>query len=222
MPPPAPLTITPDTATVNVGETLQFSVSGGTAPYLWGVSNPFVARISAGGLLTAVVPGTVAVAVRDATGAIDQSGLITVLGNTAPAQLSITPTTAQLTVGETLQFTASGGVPPYTWSSVNSLVATIDNNGVLTAKTNGLTSVRVRDSIGASVSTGLVFVAQLAGSVDEGDSSQSGGSTDTGGQNDAGSSDIQGDEDSGGGAASSMLIFLLYALLLIRRRYLVI
>ena len=152
------LTIQPNTAQLNVGQTLQFSVNGGNGPYFWSTTNAAVARIvSNTGLLTAAAPGTTQVKVWDSLGASVTSGTITVNG-TLPSRLAITPNTASLTVGDTAQFTASGGTQPYTWSSLNSTVASVNSNGLVTAKNTGYTSISVRDALGQSASTGLIFV----------------------------------------------------------------
>ena len=71
---PAPfITVSPNTALLSVGETQQFTVSGGTAPYTWSVTNPAVATISATGLLTATAAGFTKVSVQDNGGIIDQT-----------------------------------------------------------------------------------------------------------------------------------------------------
>ena len=71
---PAPyITVSPNTALLSVGETQQFNVTGGTAPYTWSVTNPGVATISTTGLLTATVAGFTKVSVQDNGGIIDQT-----------------------------------------------------------------------------------------------------------------------------------------------------
>ena len=73
------ITVYPDQAELVVGDTRQFSVSGaGTPPYDWSVTDPAVAGIDATGLLTALAPGATRVAVADAVGATDTTGLVTV------------------------------------------------------------------------------------------------------------------------------------------------
>jgi hypothetical protein len=155
-PPPNPISISPNTGTVTIGATLQFSVSGGTPPYQWSVSNPFIASINTNGVLTAFASGTVSVAVVDANGVTDQSGLITLVAGASP--LKLTPLTANLQVGQSLQFTASGGAAPYTWKVLNPVVASISSTGVLTAIAAGNTQVIVTDSNGVSISSGNIFI----------------------------------------------------------------
>lgn len=149
------LQITPDTATINTGTTLQFSASGGTTPYTWSVSNTTVASISAtSGLLTALVPGPVIVSVTDNAGNQTSSNAINIVS------LGLTPMNAALTVGDALTFSASGGTPPYSWSSSNSLVAAIGaTTGTLSALAVGSTSVSVVDNNGLTATSNLISVA---------------------------------------------------------------
>jgi hypothetical protein len=63
---------------------------------------------------------------------------------------------------------ASGGVPPYTYSSSNSAVAPVDVNGLVTSRSNGATTITIRDSAGSSGGytvhvTGVVLVHDLGG-----------------------------------------------------------
>ena len=78
---PPTLNISPNTATLVIGDSLQFSVSGGaTPPLTWGSTNPLVASITSTGKLRALSPGTVLVTVQDFYGFTDSSSTITVCG----------------------------------------------------------------------------------------------------------------------------------------------
>lgn len=74
------ITVSPDTWTMTRGETKLFTVSGGTGPYTWSVTNPGVASIDASGLLMALNPGLTKVASSDALGTIDTSGTVEIRG----------------------------------------------------------------------------------------------------------------------------------------------
>lgn len=67
---------------------------------------------------------------------------------------SVSPYTAEMVAGETLQFTAEGGVPPYTWNTSDNSVASIDGSGLLTALKSGIIQVIATDDIGATGSSG--------------------------------------------------------------------
>jgi hypothetical protein len=284
---PAPfITVSPNTALLSVGETQQFTVSGGTAPYTWSVTNPAVATISPTGLLTATAAGFTKVSVQDNGGIIDQTdgdieiramkltlptgitawqgsmveipintttltGLGIISGNikvtfsqniltpvgynntgtllsgysnillnttspgsvtiafagtttltgsgvllylqfnvssintgstslnftealfneTMPAKtvngsfstinfstISVTPNTATLVYPETQQFTASGGVAPYSWSTSDNTVATISSSGLLTTLKSGVIQVTATDNVGATGTSGNITI----------------------------------------------------------------
>jgi uncharacterized protein YjdB len=204
----SPLRLTPLTANLQVGQGLQFTASGGASPYIWRVSNPFVATISATGVLTATAAGSTMVTVTDNNGVTASSGNIFILGGTTPQRLSVSPTTAQLVVGETLQFTAAGGTPPYTWLSINTAAGRIDANGLFTAQGAGITSIQVRDAIGATASTSFVQVSP---------SSSAQGESDAGNDTTDSSANNTG-ESAGGGSTSLLLIMLLLAFFAFRVR----
>ena len=149
--------VSPDTANLSVGQTRQFTVTGGTAPYVWSAGNPAVAVINATtGLLSALTPGTTSVTAIDSNGFSDTSGTITV------SQVSVSPQTALLVVGNTLQFTASGGLAPYAWSSSNLAVATINaTTGLLTAAGPGTAVLTAADANGITGSSGAIEVRRV-------------------------------------------------------------
>ncbi|MBC8489706.1 MAG: Ig-like domain-containing protein [Bacteroidetes bacterium] len=70
----------------------------------------------------------------------------------------ITPNTWTMMAGESKQFVASGGVPPYNWSTTDPVVATIDGAGILTAHQSGVIQVVVTDNVGTVKSSGNVTV----------------------------------------------------------------
>lgn len=73
------LNVTPNTATIVVGDNLGFSVSGGAAPPLtWGVTNNSVAMINGSGLLAATAAGQTRVFVVDNVGATDTTSTISI------------------------------------------------------------------------------------------------------------------------------------------------
>jgi hypothetical protein len=269
------ITVSPNSEILTVGDTKQFSVSHGTAPYEWSLSNPSVASINSDGILTALSKGTTKVIAKDASNIIDSTnemvevrnfklslrdtshyqgqfvdipiyttdltglnytagefsislnkniltpteiittgtllseyslpnfsfkngkvkiafagstpltgagvllilrchissvnigstGLIfseilfneTDLGNGERANftilrlatLNVTPQTGTLLAGETLQFNASDGTTPYTWSVSNTALASIDAaTGILTALKGGIVTVAATDIYG--------------------------------------------------------------------------
>ena len=283
---PAPfITVSPNTALLSVGETQQFTVSGGTAPYSWSLTNPATGTISSTGLMTTAAPGFTKVNVQDNGGIVDQTdgdieiramkltlpsvsewqggtieipitttsltgyGLLsgeikitfngniltptgynttgtllqgysnismnnTIAGSTTFAfagttalagtgiliklifnisavntgstalnftsaifnetmlaktvngyftmitfgNIYISPNTYSIVAGQTKQFVASGGIPPYNWSSSDNTVATVDGAGILTALKSGVIQLSVIDNVGASGTSGNISV----------------------------------------------------------------
>lgn len=278
---PPKITISPDTWLATKGETKQFFVSGGKAPYTWGSTVPSVASINASGLLTTIGAGLTRVIVTDSAGIVDTSNIVEVrpfklnfrdtsryqgqmldlpvystdlagLGITAgqftvtydnakwsvdsviqtgtlleslspvtfhvsqggvsvsftgsPSSgsgillylrlkassvnsggttfafqnvvfneylfanvgsayinvlslptISVNPNFQQnLVVGDSLQFTASGGTNPYTWTVTNPLFATVSSTGLLKAQKNGTIVVKAQDVVGSVGSSGNV------------------------------------------------------------------
>lgn len=107
---------------------LRFAVSGGTAPYAWSIASGAVPGLSlnaATGVLESVPTDvgtfTFNVQVRDASGL---TGSKTFVLTIAPGALRITPLpsvfSATLGTAFSAALSATGGVPPYTWSA-NSL-----------------------------------------------------------------------------------------------------
>ncbi len=70
----------------------------------------------------------------------------------------ISPSTAVILKGQTQQFDASNGTAPYTWSSTNTVVATINNSGLLTANQIGTTTVRATDATSNTGNSGTIEV----------------------------------------------------------------
>lgn len=70
--------------------------------------------------------------------------------------------------GTTLQRVASGGQPPYTYSSSDNLVAVVDGTGLASVRGKGAATISVTDSLGASSSyaltvTGVIHCVGLGG-----------------------------------------------------------
>ena len=73
------IAVTPENATLLVGATQSFSVTGSPVPPLtWSVTNPAVGTINSSGLFTALQGGTTQIQVQDYTGATDLNTLVDV------------------------------------------------------------------------------------------------------------------------------------------------
>jgi hypothetical protein len=102
-----------------VGETLQFTASGGSGTFEWSISNNQLARISASGLLTALTQGQVSVTATDPVNNLVSD----------PVVVDITPieiqpgNIRQATVGQSINFSISGGIGPFNWAVINPLTS---------------------------------------------------------------------------------------------------
>ncbi len=70
----------------------------------------------------------------------------------------ISPSTWSIVVGQTKQFSASGGLPPFTWSTSDPTVAIIDGAGILTPLKSGIIQVMAMDAVGSIGTSGNVTV----------------------------------------------------------------
>jgi hypothetical protein len=79
---------------------------------------------------------------------------------------TVSPETSTLLAGQTAQFGVYGQyTAPITWSTLSPSIATIDANGLLTARAGGVTRVRARDALGATDDNTSVTVHDLQVSV---------------------------------------------------------
>ena len=76
--------------------------------------------------------------------------------------LTVVPNALTLAPSETSNFSAWGGEGPFTYASSNAAVAAIDESGLLTAKTLGLTKVTVTDAAGETATSLDINVAEAA------------------------------------------------------------
>ena len=159
-PVPVLFTTAPATLTLPLGSAQAFNVGGGTGPYTATSNNIAVAVSSLTGstlTLGAVTPGTAAVTLRDAVGAIT-SIAITVqpartLFTTAPPAVVVTlgNSTAQI-------YQIGGGVGPYVIGNSNPNVVSATLTGTnltLTGLAVGAANLIVLDSAGSSVNLGV-------------------------------------------------------------------
>lgn len=144
----ASVTVTPATVALVTGETRQLlatplNAGGGALTgrvEVWSSSNAAVASVTTSGLVTALAPGgaTISASVEGKVG----SAAVTVAA--ATASIVISPDTATLLAGVTLQLRAmvldANGKSldrPITWSTGNASIATVSSTGLLTAVGDG-------------------------------------------------------------------------------------
>lgn len=153
----AAIAVLPAEDSVRVGGTitLQATAQGADGDELdgeqvfWNSENPDVATVSDQGVVTGVAEGTT----RIAASAEGRSGFarVTVLPKSV-ASVVVTPPSASIRIGKTFRFEAvtrdDTGKPltgrTVTWSSSNSSVATVDENGVVTGVGAGAAVITAR------------------------------------------------------------------------------
>jgi hypothetical protein len=161
------IAISANATTAGVGATLTFTATGiysdGTTTQLtptWSTSNSSVAAISAGGILTAIAPGTVTV--NAVLGTVSSAKPVSVkvlsVGSIVGGYLSASVNKNTIAPCQSAQFTAYGifadgsvaVVAPVSWSTSNAAVGTISPSGLLTALVPGTVSVNAQLSATAS------------------------------------------------------------------------
>lgn len=155
------ITITPPSPSVVKGQTVQLTASGvntdgsttNNLPNLtWTTSAASIATVNTNGLVGGVTAGTATVTAT--SGSVSGTATVTVT-NSAIKSISITPTTAQISVtgiggATTQQYTATATFADNstqditnsaTWTSSNTAVATISTSGLAQAVAAGSTTI---------------------------------------------------------------------------------
>jgi hypothetical protein len=147
--------VSPLSKNLLINTTQQISVSGGKTPYIYTVeAGP--GTISNTGLFTAgATAGDVIIRVKDSlTG--DQS-----LTYKVATPLNISPTSAVVIGGNTVQFTATGGLTPYTYSLTQG-VGSISQSGLFSAPVvEGTSRIRLTDAMGQTQNVNIDIIAPL-------------------------------------------------------------
>jgi uncharacterized protein YjdB len=163
----ASITITP-TLTTGVGtvSTLTWFISPANATnknVTWSTSNANVATVNQG-VVTAVGVGTATITVTTMDGAKIATCAVTV-NNTQilVTGVTLTPATASVNVGATLQLTATvspanATIKSVTWSSSNTAVATVSSSGLVTGIAAGSATITVKTVDQAKTATSVITV----------------------------------------------------------------
>ena len=175
--PVSQLSITPETANLHIGENQQLNASvlpdnATNKALTWSTSNSAVATVNENGLVTAVGAGTATITATT----VDDSNLtasctVTVEPNVVLAtSIELNQTSANVTEGETLQLTAT--VMPedatdktVTWASSDETVATVDQNGLVTAVAAGAATITASTIDGSDFSASCEVTVNGAATV---------------------------------------------------------
>ncbi len=167
------IVIAPTTPSIAQNATLQMTAAGSfddgttkklTSSVSWSTSDNRVVGISDRGVVTGVSPGTASVTATSGTVTGLTTVVVTVTGLTS---IAVTPTTASILPGQTLQFRAMGLAQngqqqdisnAVTWTSSTIAVATIDAQGLATAKTaSTASSTSITATSGNTVSNAAIL-----------------------------------------------------------------
>jgi hypothetical protein len=109
-------------------------------------SDPSVAAVNAAGKIVGKKAGTATITVKTYNG---HAAECTVRVWKAPSKVAVSRKTATMAVGMTLQLSSSvspaGANPAVTWSTSNKKIATVDRNGLVTAKKAGKVKIGVKE-----------------------------------------------------------------------------
>ncbi|HUR93852.1 MAG TPA: Ig-like domain-containing protein, partial [Gemmatimonadales bacterium] len=188
-----PFQVRPNAASIVLGESLQVSLSGpnGTmaaasgAAVTWGTSDPTVATISPGGVVSSTGVGDVMV-----TATIDgvTSAAAVRVSRSAVDAVIIAPTNTTITAGESASLTArmvddvGRAITGHRakWSSSNTAIVTVGDDGTVTGVTKGSAVITAAvESKRATATVNVLPVAVVTASVTLGTSSLAVGQTTT-------------------------------------------
>jgi uncharacterized protein YjdB len=154
--PVASISVSPTAASVNVGQTAQLTATTRDASnnvltgraVTWSSSNTGIATVSSSGVVTGVGAGSATITAMSEGRSGTASATVTAVP--APvASVSVSPATPSVTVGQTVQLTATaydannnvltGRV--VTWASSNTGIATVSSSGVVTGVAAGSATI---------------------------------------------------------------------------------
>ena len=178
VPPVASVTVTPGSATVEVGKTVQLSATTKDASgnvltgraVTWASAAPAAATVSATGSVQAIAPGTTTVTATSEAQSGTATITVTVPAPVPVASVTVSPATAAIAVGTSIQLSATlkdanGGVlsgRAITWSSAAPGVATVSADGLVQGISSGATTITATSEGKSSAATVTVASAAVA------------------------------------------------------------
>ncbi len=143
------LLINPPSATIQLGSSVRFTLSGGTSPYSYSYSPADGSALNVSGSdnenaeFTPANDGVYTITGQDNASASKSATVIVEL-----VPLTLSPTSANVHVGDSFTFHASGGKKPYTFELLSGHGTIDSETGLYTAVKQGNDRVRVTDSFG--------------------------------------------------------------------------
>ncbi len=170
------VTVSPSEATVAINGTLQLTpnVKPSTATnrtVTWSSSDSNIATVSSSGLVTGKAAGTATITVKTNDGNKTATSTITVEDNSITivpvSSVTVSPTEATIPVGETRAIVATitpedAANKDVTWTSSDTNIATVSNDGEVTAKAVGTATITVTTADGNKTATTAITVVEPA------------------------------------------------------------
>ena len=141
------VSISETSITLNAGETHKLKLSGSNSRYtpIWSTYNSQVAQVSPDGLVTAISSGSTTIACDPIIGPPVYCEVTVKV--VSPQSIEIDPDKITLAEGNTYSlkavFSPTGASSKLAWSSENTTIATVNSNGIVTAKKVGTTKISV-------------------------------------------------------------------------------
>ena len=152
------ITITPNPVSLNVGDTQTLTADD--SDITWSSSDDSVATVDQNGVVTGVSEGTAIITATNDNG----SGTVTVIvtdDTIYPTSIIVTPHTSTGNTGDTVSLTAvvtpSDADTTVTWTTSDSTIATVDQNGNVTLISGGTATITATTSNGLSDSATITI-----------------------------------------------------------------
>lgn len=156
------ISISPENASLSEGEAIQISAqispSNATNQNIsWNSSNTNIATVDQNGNVRAVSAGTVTITATTEDGDFTDTAIIEIVGDAIPiTRIRVNPQSVTLNEGElirlSLQISPSNATNQnISWSSANTAIATVDQNGNVRARREGVVRIAARTQDGSNL-----------------------------------------------------------------------
>ncbi len=165
------VSLTTDSASISIGETVSLTAEvspedASNQGVSWTSSDTDIATVSAKGVVTGISAGTVTITVTTTDGGYTASAQVEVT-SIAVTGVSLSSSSASLTVGDTAQLSATVSPEDATntnvsWSSSDESIATVTEDGLVTAVAEGTASIIVTTEDGGYTASATIDVSSIA------------------------------------------------------------
>lgn len=153
------IALLPASLTFSVGSSQQLAstiapANASNKNLSWTSDNTAVATVSSSGMVTAVSIGTATITVTTEDGGKTATTVITTTNQIFVSSITVSPTAATITMGNTQQLTATvlpanASNKNITWTSSNTSVATVNSLGLVTSVAPGICNITVNTQDGS-------------------------------------------------------------------------